>query len=233
MNDLSANAAATLYGDAPAAAAGMVPSPQSLEARAADVLYNATTGSSVDPSKMKPLPPQPGEIERLAAASRLMGEGEPLTPEEAASQLYADEDVPFETKVAGGVFDREMAAAIEAGEPERADALAAAQSALVADMKASGTPARDFDAAFEIMGSQPTTLSEAERDQRFDDGMDYVRQTYGSQADAALAGARQLIADLDKVSPGLIDSLERSGAGSDPRMISLAVKEARRRGYFR
>lgn len=49
--------------------------------------------------------------------------------------------------------------------------------------------------------------------------------------DADLGLARRFIADLEVVSPGTIDTLNRTGAGNDIRLIRKAVAEARRRGY--
>ena len=45
-----------------------------------------------------------------------------------------------------------------------------------------------------------------------------------------LGAARRLIDHPEERAPGNKASLEFSGAGNDPRLIRLAIKEARRRG---
>lgn len=54
-----------------------------------------------------------------------------------------------------------------------------------------------------------------------------------SRSAAEAEAARALIRDLDLVPPGLIHSLNASGAGNHPKIIKAAIAEARRRGYGR
>ncbi|RUU85473.1 hypothetical protein EOB59_31980 [Mesorhizobium sp. M7A.F.Ca.MR.176.00.0.0] len=50
-------------------------------------------------------------------------------------------------------------------------------------------------------------------------------------AEGDISIARRFIADMELVSPGVVASLERHGAGNDPRLVRAAIKEAKRRGY--
>ena len=99
-------------------------------------------------------------------------------------------------------------------------------------MKAAGTPAAAFNevlAAFNEADADNFTPDQ--RAQMAEATMAELQADFGSTLDADLNAARQLIADLDKLTPGLIDSLEASGAGNNPRLIRTAISEARRRGY--
>ncbi|NKB83747.1 hypothetical protein HED51_11340 [Ochrobactrum grignonense] len=99
------------------------------------------------------------------------------------------------------------------------------------DMRAAGTDAGDLKEAFEIVrhsaGMVPPTHEQ--REASFNEGMTAVQQSGISDAD--LSAARQFIADLEIVSPGVVRSLNAHGAGNDIRLIRKAVAEARRRGY--
>lgn len=55
--------------------------------------------------------------------------------------------------------------------------------------------------------------------------------TASGVTEADLRVARQFVRDLEIVSPGVVASLEIHGAGSDPRLVRAAIKEAKRRGY--
>lgn len=55
---------------------------------------------------------------------------------------------------------------------------------------------------------------------------------YGDQKPAMLAGARKLIQALDKERPGLIDFLETTNMGNHPRMVQIAIKAAKARGFI-
>ncbi len=50
-------------------------------------------------------------------------------------------------------------------------------------------------------------------------------------SDADIHAAQRLVADLDLVARGTIDSLVATGAGNDLRLIRKAIAEAKRRGY--
>ena len=64
-------------------------------------------------------------------------------------------------------------------------------------------------------------------EQRMVEALDECRAENISDADLSLA--RRLIADIEKVAPGTIATLERTGSGNDLRVIKAAIKEAHRR----
>jgi hypothetical protein len=61
--------------------------------------------------------------------------------------------------------------------------------------------------------------------------MPLIQAEYGDGYMDDISAAQAFIRDLEVIAPGTIASLERTGAGNDPRLVRSAIKEARRRGY--
>lgn len=180
-------------------------------------------------------PPEYFKADVAAAEARLSrqapagGEKEPDT----AAKLYedsADHSDPVADKGAASFFNGHSLAAGQDGDMERAAELGAAEKALAADMQQAGTSSADFGEALSIindnLANDPALLAAKQ-----DETLASLQQDIGPTFAADLDAARRFIADLDRVSPGVIRSLEGSGAGNDPRLIRKAIAEAKRRGY--
>lgn len=147
-----------------------------------------------------------------------------------AKLTYADDAPPFDDTVARGLFNQFSQQAMQDGDADRAAQWTEVGDGLIHDLANSGASSEDLNAA--LMGFQEA-LSDgpqvrAENQART---MQALRDQYGDRVDRELASARRLIQHLDAtVAPGLVDTLERTGAGSNLRVIKAAIKEARRRG---
>ena len=149
---------------------------------------------------------------------------------DAPSTLTYDDAAGFDGTEAASMFNQRALAAQQDGNGENASEWLAAGQALVGDMKAAGTPADDFSAALRAFNEADSeTLAPEQHAERYEASMAQLQAEMGPNLDADLALARQLIERLDRQAPGLIEALEATGAGNDPRLIKLAIKEARRR----
>jgi len=144
--------------------------------------------------------------------------------------LTYDDAAGFDGTAAVSMFAQRALAAQADGNAESASEWLAAGQALVGDMKAAGTPADDFNAALRALNEADSeALTPEQRAERHDAAMTQLQAELGPNLESDLALARQLIERLDEQAPGLIPSLEESGAGDDPRLIRLAIREAKRR----
>lgn len=167
--------------------------------------------------------PKDAQAAQPAPAAQAKAEGEADDP---ATLTYKDA-APFDAREITSFFDQSALTAIQEGDKERAAELGQAGKALVAEFSAAGTPSetvndalRAFnDAAYSGVTEAPETI------------MANLATEFGPTLETDLAAARSLIADLDLVAPGLVASLNATGAGNDPRIIRAAILEARRRGY--
>ncbi|MES0042620.1 hypothetical protein [Mesorhizobium sp. M0091] len=155
--------------------------------------------------------------------------------DDAASILFRDDaalqGVDFE-RVVGGELDQFTLDAIKNGESERANDLKAATAALSEDFRAAGTEPATIEEAFTIIRQSADSFSPPTPEQieaGFVAGM--AELTGSGVAESDIGIARRFIADMEIVSPGVVASLERHGAGNDPRLVRAAIKEAKRRGY--
>lgn len=200
-------------------------------------------------------PPEWFKADQAAATARLMGKGQPtlddaaarLFPNEdqaakaidpdadAAEKLFPDDANQFDEKPIAGFFNSAAVSAAGDGDSERAQALNAASEALIADARKAGTNTADFASALDIVrerqGDLIAPLSAEKMEAEFASGMETIKAEFGSTYESDLNAARSFIRDLEKIAPGTIDSLERTGAGSDVRLVRAAILEARRRGY--
>lgn len=206
-------------------------------------------------------PPEWFKADQAAATARLMGAHKPAADDDdaaarmfpadapknqqppkaaapdadAAEKLFPDDANQFDEKPIAGFFNSVAVSAAGDGDSERAQALNAAGEALIADARRAGTSAAEFASALDIIRERqgdliaPITDEKLEAD--FASGMEAVRSEFGATADSDLKAAQAFIRDLDKVAPGTMDSLNRTGAGNDMRLIRAAIKEAKRRGY--
>jgi hypothetical protein len=189
--------------------------------------------------------PEYFQIERASATARLMGrQGDagsvvprsPAGSDDPAEKLFPQDAVTFDEKPINAFFDGFAASAIGDGDKERADAFGQARDALVADAKEAGTKSSELSDALDIVRERqgdtvagPVSEEKLARD--MEASMLGLRAEFGERLDGDLAAAQAFIRDLDTVSPGVIRSLEATGAGNDPRLIRIAMREARRRGY--
>lgn len=154
---------------------------------------------------------------------------------DVAAALFKDDaarkDVDFE-RVVGGELDQVTLDAMKDGDSERASALKAATAALSEDFRSAGTDPASIQEAFQIVRQSADSLSPPTREQ-IEEGFatSMAELTASGVTEADFGVARQFIRDLETVSPGVVASLERHGAGNDPRLVRAAIKEAKRRGY--
>lgn len=181
----------------------------------------------------------------IAAATLFPNEGKAPTTQQPtgddadpASVLFKDDAAEFDaTRVEGFFYGFANSAAAD-GDIERARELHAASESLIANFKEAGTDAKDASEALDIIRERQGDtlggpLSEERLAEAYDKGMNALLETYADAAtlNADLAKAQAFIRDLEKIAPGTMASLEATGAGSDPRLIRAAIKEAKRRGY--
>lgn len=168
-------------------------------------------------------PPAPAAGDPEPDAARSIFKGEPGADDAAARDVT-------------DTFGSFAISAANDGDMERCHALQAAGETLLADVREAGGLASDLAEAVSYFREasdrfHPVTPEEAEA------GMAKALATLQEERTdhAALASdilaAHRLIIDMDKKTPGLIEQLELTGAGNDPRLIRAAIKEARRRGY--
>lgn len=203
--------------------------------------------------------PQWQVVERDAATARLMGAGRRVAErEDVAAALYPDEQAKsageandqgtdpaearypdegqpegtFQEGAVGSFFTQHALSALQDGDRTRADDLQAASQALVSDAKHHGSAAEDVAEALKVVNeASGDNLPPEVHEERRTAAMATLEAEMGGNLPADLSRAQRFIRDLDKLIPGTIASLERSGAGNDVRLIKIAVKEAKRRGY--
>lgn len=194
-------------------------------------------------------PPEWFKADQSAAEQRLMRRAEPAAQtvqdqakgdaaapagpdvDAAAKLLFGSESGTDYTKLVENELDQYALSAISEGDSERADALLAATSSLSEDFRKAGTDPGDLREAFELVrhSAGATPPMPEQRQASWDAGMTAIRDEGISDAD--LHAARSFVADLERVSPGVVASLNAHGAGNSPKLIAAAVREARRRGY--
>ncbi|MER8783237.1 hypothetical protein NKH60_18605 [Mesorhizobium sp. M1006] len=159
--------------------------------------------------------------------------------DDAAAILFRNDalkpDAAISEALAGRMEGYELDARLS-GEGERADELASAMSSLTADFSKHGTSEHDVKDMMELLHDGKARFApptETEAGEAYSRGMEVLASEYADEAamQTDLAIARRFVADLSTVSPGVIETLEASGMGSDPRMIRLAIREAKRRNY--
>ncbi len=159
-----------------------------------------------------------------------------LSGDATAARLFPTEDA---NETAGERLTADFAEmalhAHAGGDTARAADLREAGAALREDIRESGGLVSDLAEALgyvrDGMGRlEPLTPAEAERASEL--ALAEIGTGYADAGalEADLTSARRLVAHMERRAPGTIASLERSGAGNDPRVIRAAIKEAKRRG---
>ena len=152
---------------------------------------------------------------------------------EPATLTYADQ-APFDPAPLTSFFDQAALAAMQEGNRDHANEISQSGKAMVADMKAAGTPADLLKSALHAYHESASEgLNEDQQAEVAQATVAELQAEYGPTFERDLGAARALIEDLEKVTPGLIESLEATGAGNNPKLIRAAIKEAARRGYGR
>lgn len=154
--------------------------------------------------------------------------------DDAASVLFKNDAVDLGAKAVTEIFDGFANSAVSDGDGgERSRAIEAARDGLIADAKAHGTDNAELASAMNVVHElQANTIADRTPEQAVQamaEGLEACRAENITDADLGIA--RRFISDLEKVAPGTLYSLERSGAGNDIRLIQKAIAEAKRRGY--
>lgn len=153
--------------------------------------------------------------------------------DEPATLTYGDK-APFDPSPLTSFFDQAALAAMQEGNRDHANEISQSGKAMVADMKAAGTPADLMKSALHAYHESASEgLSEDQRVEVAQATVAKLQAEYGPAFERDLGAARALIDHLEKVTPGLKASLEATGAGNSKKLIQAAIKEAKRRGYGR
>jgi hypothetical protein len=217
-------AADILYGGgAPAPSNPGTPNDLGVSEDHASILYGGNGSPAPRPEWDKA-----AEAEAVMRLSRRTEESE-----DPASALYGDKSGEFDDTEFSSAMDSLSIDALKDGNTDRSDALEYARQGLVSDFKAAGTDSGDVGEAMGIVNAYAYSMPDAETMAATETKTTQTLSAeWGDRFQTNLSAARQFISDLDRVSPGLKDSLERSGAGNDEKLVRLVVKEAKRRGYL-
>lgn len=170
----------------------------------------------------------PGERKPEAARPSA---GSDASPEEA---LFANDAAKYDDSAAREFFDTFATNATLDGDHERAEALQEAGAALIADARSAGTNPAELGEALNILRERQGDcvagpVSDEKLAEDFQSAMSNLMAEGVSMSD--IDAARSMIDDMERISPGTKATLSETGAGNDPRLIALCIKEARRRGY--
>jgi hypothetical protein len=192
---------------------------------------NATALQRAEPAAA----PDPAATMFSNDAARAAAPAQTAKETDPAKTLFRDDAKTFDDKPANDFFTGFALSARNDGDADRADALTSAGEALIADAKDAGTDAAELTAALDVVrerqGDTLTPITPEKLEADFATGMAAVQAEFGDNHMADLSAARAFIRHLDTIAPGTIDSLERTGAGNDMRVIRAAIKEAKRRGF--
>ncbi|MDX0318407.1 hypothetical protein GOC38_12185 [Sinorhizobium meliloti] len=180
-----------------------------------------------------------------AAARLFPNEGKTADPVESPAGganpenvLFKADAIQFDAKPVETFISGFANSALADGDVDRALELNAAGESLVANFQEAGTGSGDVAEALAIVRERQGDtvagpLSEERLAEEYDRGMNALLESYPDSAtlNDDISKAQAFIRDLEKIAPGTIASLEATGAGSDPRLIRAAIKEAKRRGY--
>lgn len=176
-----------------------------------------------------------GSDEAVVGSKMQSESSKDVSKNDPAKALFSTEADHFDDREARGFFNSFTVSAANDGDSERADAIRSAGDALIADARSAGTDARELASALDIVRErQGDTIAEITPEKLqadFASSMATLQSEYGDGLASDLSAARAFIRDLDVIAPGTIDTLVRTGAGNDPRLIRKAIAEAKRRGY--
>lgn len=187
-------------------------------------------------------PPSAGSGPAAAAVPATGTGGNPASPagpadaakRDDAAALFKDGAADLGAKAVTEILDGFANSAISDQDGgERSRAIEAARDGLLADAKAHGMDTGELASAMSIVKElQANSITEPTpevAEQRMAEALEACRAENISDADLSIA--RRLIADIERVAPGTVATLERTGSGNDIRLIRKAVAEAKRRGY--
>lgn len=158
-------------------------------------------------------------------------------PDDVAAALFKDDAIDSNAKAVTEILDGHANSAISDGDGgERFRAIEAARDGLIADAMASGTDTKELFAVVnvihELQANSITVPTPEQAAQRMTEGLEACRSENIADADLDL-GRRFVAEHLEKIAPGTIYTLERTGAGNDIRVIRAVIAEAKRRGFGR
>jgi len=158
--------------------------------------------------------------------------GDDADPAKVLFKNEGREQAEKEVRRAEGVLEGYTLDAIKDGDKDRADAIKYASEGLITDVRKTGGNPAELADALQIVRERidplsPYTPEKAEAEMV--SSMAQLQADGVTEADVNIA--RAFIRDLEIVAPGTMDTLSRSGAGNDPKIIKAAIKEAKRRGY--
>lgn len=180
-----------------------------------------------------------GPREDRAAAALFPSERTPhdvaLDPDAEPAEALFQDDVPdYDASAVTDMLEGFANSAVADGDIDRADELHAASEAFSADFEAAGTPPEDVAEIMAIykdaqsgLIAGPVSAERLEAEQAA--GLSLLADE--GVTDADLGAARSLIADMERIAPGTMASLEATGAGNDLRLVRKVIAEAKRRGY--
>lgn len=202
----------------------------------ASILYPDDAPAATPPAQTQrqhsdPMSRQPAPADRQA--QHQTDRSETARDDQPVSLTYA-EDTHFDETAANSMFNQRALAAKQDGNDENAAEWSAAGEALVADFKAAGADHSVFNEALSAFNEADSeTLTPEQHAEKYEASMAELQAELGPNLEADLAAARRLIEHLDQQAPGLIASLQYTGAGNHPKLIRAAIAEAKRRGYGR
>lgn len=158
-------------------------------------------------------------------------------PDDVAAKLFQDDVVDSNAKAVTKILDGFANSAISDGDGgERFRAIEAARDGLIADAMASGTDTKELFAVVnvihELQANSVAVPTPEQAVQRMSEGLEACRNENIADADLDL-GRRFVTEHLEKIAPGTVYTLERTGAGNDIRVIRAVIAEAKRRGFGR
>lgn len=157
------------------------------------------------------------------------------TTPDAAAVLFKGDATDAGAKGVTQVLDGFANSAISDGDGgERFRAIEAARDGLIADAMAAGTDTKELFAVVnvvhELQANSVAVPTPEQAVQRMTEGLEVCRNQNIADADLDL-GRRFVTEHLEKIAPGTIYTLERTGAGNDIRVIRAVIAEAKRRGF--
>lgn len=197
-------------------------------------------------------PPEWFKAEQSAAEQRLMGGAQKkpdpaavLFPNEGPKDTTINPDDPVEKQIfkdetrnnvadyertVSGELNAVLISAVQDGNTEQADEIRTAITGLSSDFAKAGTDQQTLTDALRIVKGDSIVLPTHEQiEVEYEQRLSELPEMGVSDDDLRIA--RQFVSDLEVVSPGLKRSLEISGKGNDPKLIKMAIAEARRRNY--
>lgn len=176
-------------------------------------------------------------LDKAAEPTPPAGPAAATNSDDAAATLFKSDAVDGGAKAVTDILDGFANSAISDEDGgERFRAIEAARDGLIADAMASGTDTKELFAVVnvihELQANSIAVPTPEQTAQRMNEGLEACRNENIADADLDL-GRRFVAEHLEKIAPGTIYTLERTGAGNDIRVIRAVIAEAKRRGFGR